>query len=129
MARRDEEFTVSIPVEGEDQPLRGKFRIKLKLSMAEMLSMDALRRQLLGPSPDGASTEAAVLAHAVSKIRTFALETPSWWKDAQDGLGFDDINVPLLILSELNKIEKTYLDGLTKKAEAAASELKAEVVK
>lgn len=126
MAKRDEEFVVNIPVVGEEA-LRGKFKVKLRLSYAEMLAMDAMRRTLLGPNPDGADQLVAVIAHAVSKIRTHATVVPSWWKDADNGLGFEDINVVLAVLAELNKVEKAYNDEITAAAGTASEALKKEI--
>lgn len=123
MSKREDEFVVNIPQLGEE-PLRGKFRVKLKLSYREILGMDALRRQLLGPGGNEADGMATVIASGIAKIRTHALETPSWWKDAEEGLGFDDINVVLTVLQELNKVEQAALDELKKAAEGATQDLK-----
>lgn len=123
-----DEFVVAIP-QAEGPELRGRFRIKTKLSMAEVLSQDSLRRQLLGPAPDGAAAEAAVLAHAIARIRTHALETPSWWKENGEGLGFEDINVPVIVLNELEKTLAGNRAGAAKKSEAVAQDLKSEVMK
>jgi len=117
------EFTVNIPVSGQD-PFRGKFRVKVKLSYREILSMDALRRQLLGPGGNEADGLASLIASSVAKIRTHAIETPSWWKDNENGLGFEDIEVVLGVLTELNKVEKDHLEGLQKAAEEARKDLK-----
>lgn len=123
MNRKVAEFTVTIPVEG-DEPLRGKFKINVKLSYREILAMDALRRQLLGPLSGEADGMATLIASAVAKIRTHAIETPGWWKDAGQGMDFDDLGVVLTILEEIQKIEKSHLEDLQKAAEKAAEALK-----
>ena len=124
MAKNETEFAVTIPLGEGEEPLRGKFKVKIKLSYRDILNMDAQRRQLLGPGGGEADGMAALIASAVSKIRTHALDTPSWWRDAENGLGFDDINIVLTILNELNKVEKDYLDDLKKAAEKAVEDLK-----
>lgn len=123
-----DEFVVTIP-QAEGPELRGRFRIKTKLSMAEVLGQDAMRRQLLGPAPDGAAAEAAVLAHAIAKIRTYVLETPSWWKENGEGLGFEDINAPVIVLNELEKALAANRAEAAKKSEVISQDLKAEVKK
>jgi len=123
MNRKTAEFTVTIPVEG-DEPLRGKFKINVKLSYREMLAMDAMRRQLLGPLSGEADGMAALIASAVSKIRTHAIDTPSWWKEAGNGIDFDDMTVVLTVLEEIQKVEKTHLEEIQKAAEKAAEALK-----
>lgn len=123
------DVVINIPVEEDEMPLRGKFTIKTKLSMAEILGQDAIRRQLLGPNPDGVGAEAAAVAYAVSKIRTYTTDAPSWWKDADEGLKFEDINIPLIILGELDKALAAETAKLSKKATAATEVLKKEVAK
>lgn len=123
MNRKTAEFTVSIPVEG-DEPLRGKFKINVKLSYREILAMDQMRRQLLGPLSGEADGMAALIASAVAKIRTHAIETPGWWKESNQGMDFEDITVVLAILDEINKIEKSHLEDLQKAAEKATESLK-----
>jgi len=121
--KNEAEFAVSIPVEGEE-PLRGKFKVKIKLSYRDILNMDSTRRSLLGPQagePDGI---AALIASGLAKIRAHTIDAPSWWSSADHGLAFDDINVVLNVLTELNKVEKDYLEDLKVRAEKAAVELK-----
>jgi len=129
MARNETEFSVNIPVPGEE-PFRGKFRVKVRLSYRDILAMDGLRRQLLGPLNGGeADGVAQLIASAVAKIRTHATETPSWWTDNGAGLDFEDINVVLSVLEELKKVETEYYDRLKKDASEAATELKKGEVK
>jgi hypothetical protein len=124
MAKKNEsEFSVTIPVPDEE-PLRGKFRVKVKLSYRDILNMDSIRRQLLGPNGGEADGMAALVASGLAKIRTHSLETPSWWKEAGDGLEFEDINVVLSVLTEINNIEKEHLAEVQKAADKAVEELK-----
>jgi hypothetical protein len=113
-----ESFVVCIPVEGEE-PLRGKFTVKVKLSVREMLEMDQVRRGLLGPQAGEPDALAAYMASNLARIRTHATETPSWWKEAGNGLEFDDINVIMAVSQELDKVEKSHLADLKARAEKA----------
>lgn len=103
--RKTVDFTVNIPVPGED-PLRGKFSCKTKLSYREMLEQDAIRRQLLGPAGGEPDPVVALISGAVAKIRVHCSETPSWWKENGQGMDFDDINILLAVLNEVNRVEK-----------------------
>jgi len=123
MAKNEAEFTVNIPVEGEE-PLRGKFRVKVKLSYKDILNMDSIRRQLLGPQGGEADGMAALIASSLAKIQVHTLESPSWWKSANNGLEFDDINVVLAVITEINKVEKDHVAALAKAAEDAVEKLK-----
>jgi hypothetical protein len=122
MARKTAEFVVNLPVEGEEN-LRGKFKVNVKLSLREILEEDALRRSLLGPQGGEIGGMAALVAGTIAKIQTHAIETPSWWKDSDGGLGFDDVRIILGIGAELNKTTKSHLEDIQKAAAAAAAEL------
>jgi hypothetical protein len=122
MARKTAEFVVSIPVEGEEN-LRGKFKVNVKLSLREILEMDALKRSLLGPQGGEVGGMAQLVAGTIARIQTHAVETPSWFKDANCGLDFDDVNVVLAIGAELNKVEKSHLEDIQKAASKAAEAL------
>lgn len=120
---RDAEFAVNIPIQGEE-PLVGKFRVKKKLSYRDILQMDSTRRQLLGPQGGEADGLASVIASGIAKIRTHVIDAPSWWKGSNEGLDFEDVAVVLAIVSEINKVENDYYDGLKKSAEEAEAKLK-----
>ena len=122
MARKQAEFVVSIPVEGEEN-LRGKFKVNVKLSLREILEMDAMRRSLLGPQGGEVGGMAALVAGTIARIQTHAVETPSWWKDSDNGLGFDDVNIILAVGAELNKVEKSHLEDIQKAAAKAGEAL------
>jgi hypothetical protein len=123
MKRNEAEFIVNIPQDGEE-PLRGKFRVKVKLSYREILNMDSIRRQLIGPGGGEADGMATLVSSGLAKIRTHVIDAPSWWKDSNEGLDFDDIKVVLTILDEINKVERDHLADLAKRAEKATEELK-----
>lgn len=124
MQRKTAEFIVSIPTGGDT--LRGKFRVKVKLTYREILEMDSVRRQLQGPQGGDVDPLAALVASSLAKINTHIMDgdCPSWWKDANNGLDFDDLNIILEVAKELNKVEKAHLDDLKKLSDKAAELLK-----
>jgi hypothetical protein len=115
------EFVVSIPTNGE--VLKGKFKVKVRLSFRERLRMDELRRSLLGAKSAEASAEAEGLAAALAKIQVHMIEAPSWWKDNGNGLEFEDPNIVLSVLEEVTKAEQEYLAGLKKDGDSARADL------
>lgn len=126
MRKNEEEFVVNVTTK-DGENLRGKFRVKVKLSLRDMLGMDAMRRSLLGPQTGEPDQVAFLIASGTAKIRAHALETPSWWKDSNDGLDLDDIDVLVSVLTELNKVEKEYQDRNKKSAEDGMETLKEQV--
>lgn len=117
------EFTVTIPVPGEE-PLRGKFKVKTNLSYRDLLNMDAMRRQLLGSQGGDPSDVASLISSGLAKIRTHVVESPSWWRDADNGLEFDDVGVILAVLNEVTKAEAEAAKELQDAANKASEALK-----
>jgi hypothetical protein len=115
------EFVVSISY--NEETLKGKFKVKTRLSFRERLRMDEIRRSLLGPSSTEASMEANGIASALAKVQVHLIESPSWWKTNSNGLDFEDPNVVLTVFEELNKAEDAYLKGLKKEGDEAREEL------
>lgn len=124
--QKTEEFTVSIPTSDGDT-LRGKFKIKLRLSHRDRLQMDEIRRNLLGTKSSEASQEAYGLASALAKIQVHLLDAPSWWKENSNGLDFEDDEVVLAVLEGLTKVENEYRAKIQKEADEARGDLKKEL--
>jgi hypothetical protein len=120
------EFVVNINLPS-DETLRGKFKAKIKLSYRDILSMDAMRRSYLGAQPGEPDGVASTIAMALAKINTHCVETPSWWKEAGNGLDFEDLDVVLTVYQELQKVENEYLKKLKKEAVDAGEALKKDV--
>lgn len=122
------EFTVSINC-SDGEVLRGKFKVKLRLSHKDRLQMDEIRRNLLGIKSSEASPEANGLASALAKIQVHLIDAPSWWKDGGNGLEFEDDEVVLEVLEGLTKVEGEYLAEIKKSAGEAREELKTDLKK
>jgi len=125
--QKTEEFTVSIPTSDGDT-LRGKFKIKLRLSHRDRLQMDEIRRSLLGTKSSEASQEAYGLATALAKIQVHLIDAPSWWKENSNGLDFEDDEVVLRVLEALTKVESDYQAKIKKDADEARGDLKKEIL-
>ena len=123
-----DEFTVA--VNGNDgEVLRGKFKIKVKLSVKDRLRIDEIRRGILGGKSSEADGEADSLARALGKIQVHIIESPQFWKDHENGLAFEDLDPVLKVLEQITKIEATYYEAKAKEAEAAKEELKNDLLK
>jgi hypothetical protein len=87
--------------------------------------MDALRRDLLGASPDGQvpTIEAQGTARVFSKIWTHLLESPDWWKAQGGGLDLPDEEPIMKVLEEIQNREKEANLSLQKKAEESKKAL------
>lgn len=123
-----EEFVVA--VNGNlGESLRGKFKIKVKLSVKDRLRIDEIRRNILGSKSGEADPEADTLARALGKIQVHVIESPQFWKDHENGLAFEDLEPVLKVLEEIQKVETKYFEEKAKDAEEAKKELKADLPK
>jgi hypothetical protein len=123
MAKKNEdEFVVSITTD-EGEELRGKFKVKVKPSYRDILNMDAARRSLLGPQGGDVDALAALIASNLAEIQTMSVEVPSWWKDAKNGLDFDDINVIIKVAEGLHGVQKAHLKTVQDEAAKAKEDL------
>lgn len=121
------EFTISVIGETTGETLRGKFRAKKRLTHLDRLQRDQIRRDLLGAtSPGTASAEAQSLALGLADLRVRLTETPTWWKDSNDGLDLADENALVAVYEGAQKVEQEARLAVQKAAEAAAEALKKE---
>jgi hypothetical protein len=109
--------------------LHGRFKIKTRLSNRDSLKLDEIRRSLLGEKSDMANENINGLASVLAKIAVNVVESPSWWKDSNNGLDLEEQGPVMDVFEAVLKAEKDYADDLKKKAEAAKSVLEPELAK
>lgn len=114
-----------IDIEGDVTGHRydGTFKTKPILTHAEQLSRDIVMRDLLGPNPKDSSIRAVSQAGIIAEIRVRCVETPSWWKDARDGLGLYDENVLATVFDKIQEIDVKWKADIKTKAEEAKQKL------
>lgn len=121
------ETTYAMSVEGSvtGEQYRGAFKFKIRLSHRDTLRQDALRRDLLGPNPEGQlpSQAADSTSRVFSKIWIHLLDAPDWWKAKGNGLDLDDEEPVMDLLNQIQTKEKEANLALQKKAEEAKKAL------
>ena len=85
-----ESFTVDHTGPESGTQYKHQFRARMKLSTADRLRQDEIRRATLGSFPDNPTQYVALLAHALSEltVRLDAKSIPEWYKaplDLPDG--------------------------------------------
>lgn len=100
-----------------------KFRAKEKLSWADQLAIDRMRRELLGPLGGEADLNVQQRAQVIAELTFRLTEFPEWWKNAHNGLDLVDDNVVLKVYEEAQRIRKEYLDRMKAKGEEAKKKL------
>lgn len=129
MSSNSESFTVDVVGENTEQPWKGLFKTKLRLSHRDYLRQDEIRRGLLGEKPENASPRAANTADLFSFISVHLLEAPQWWTMNQDGLALEDDNVIGEVYSRIVEKKAEAAKKAKEKAEADLKELSKPAVK
>lgn len=127
----DNDFSVTINSKGTNtgKVWPGTFEVKIRLSMADYIAMDRMRRELLGPvAPEYASPRAANIAEIFSELSVRIVKRPpEWWTESRNGLDLED-DEPARDLYDAIKVKLTAIsEAQTAKAEAARKELAASV--
>ena len=126
MANIPVEFTINVTGETTGETFKGVFKAKPRLSHRDTLLQDQMRRDLLGPKPEAAGQAAVANSLVFSKVWIHLLETPSWWKEAGNGVDLLDESPVVAVYDQLTKIEKEAMEAAKKDGEEAAKTLKKE---
>lgn len=110
-----------VDIEGETTGTRwtGNFEAKIRLSHADELQRDRLRREYLGPNPEQASERAKDQANILSQLAVRVTKAPLWWSENRGGLDLCDDSVIAEVFAQAVRVEKETLDEVRKKAEEA----------
>ncbi len=120
------EFAVNETGEFTGNQYPGTFKIKLRLSHRDRLRLDQMRRELLGPSPDGQPPliEAANTAEIFSYLWTRIISAPSWWVNAGNGIDLEDNKVVSVVYAKTVEKVNEAIEALNKKGDEAKEDLK-----
>ena len=115
----------SVDVEGSmtKNSYKGVFKIRPLLSHRDKLRRDELKRQLIGATPDGTGVAALRTAEIFSKIWVHLTESPSWWRDAGNGLDLIDEEPVVAVIDKIVEMEQEVMGGISKEGEEAKKEL------
>ena len=104
---------------------KGIFEVKTKLTRAERFQADQMRRQILGPSPEGTPPLPALQTEAfiLGQLAAHVVKAPKWWTDTgNNGLDLDESSVIFALydkvlesISKENKALKDEADKTLKK--------------
>lgn len=116
-------FTIRVTGEVTGTEYVGTFKIKPILHQADQLARDSMVRDLLGSRPDGAAPRAISQAFILAEIQIRSLETPNFWKEAQNGLKLYDEAPMTAAYDKIQEAEKNWRDDVKKKADEARAAL------
>lgn len=94
----------------------GEFEVRVRLSHRDELRLDQVRRELLGTSPEHASSDAAARARVFATLRVRLVDYPDWWAASGFGLDLLDENVIVELYEQSIRVanearQKTLDDG------------------
>ena len=129
----DTTASISISTVGKKtgKPYNGVFVAKMVKSQRDEFLADAVRREILGPSPEGTYPAPKLQgdAYILGQLRVRLLQFPDWWKDSQFGLDLEDDNVAQEILAAILKRESDATASLKTEVDSALKELKSKTKK
>jgi hypothetical protein len=99
-----ETFSLNVVGDATKTTWAGEFTVKTKLSWRDQLNMDKMRRELLGPDPQGASQDAVAQAVILSELAARLTDAPKWWTESKGGIDLYDDNVLTAIYEKVRKI-------------------------
>lgn len=105
-------FSISVKGDESGKLYEGDFEVKTILTLRERAIADEVRRNILGSSPEMASTQVATFAFSAGQLYVRITEAPQWFQSAgQGGIELPDFNV----------IEEIFLKALQKEDERKRS--------
>jgi hypothetical protein len=123
MAQSNEtSFSVNLKAESGDSYV-GTFKIRKRLSHAQNLRKDALRRELLGDSPAAATQDVLMSSLILATCQAHIIESPNWWSKSNGGLDLLDQEPLVEVFNKINEAQQKEAEGLQTKAEEAVKEL------
>ena len=118
------EFSITVIGTTTGNTYAGKFKAKPKLSHADQMRRDRVRREFLGPNGNEATSRAQSQAEVFSDLMVTLVETPEWWLATDNGTALFDDNVIKEILDNVERIRREAADEVQRGAEAAVPVIK-----
>jgi hypothetical protein len=116
-------FTIDVTGSITGETYKGAFKARPRLSHRDQLKRDQFRRELLWGDGAGAGGCANNISQIFAKIWVHLAESPSWWKDAANGLDLTDEEPIVAVYEQILKLESEAIAAIKAKAEEAKKEL------
>jgi hypothetical protein len=117
-------FQISMVGSESQETLKGEFKVKTIITPRDILRADSTNRELLGMNPENASQAARATAFMLSQLSIRILESPSWWREAGNGVDLEDMNVINEVFSKTMDAESQRKEATNKAAEEVVQKIK-----
>lgn len=118
------QFRISVVGDKSGETYIGDFSCLRRLSHRTELAKDRYYRELLGPHPETATKRAQSQADIISDLSACLISTPTWWKEAGNGLDLVDDNLLQSVWNETVRIRVDAVNEVQEKAKSADTKLK-----
>lgn len=121
------EMTFDFKEKGMDTglPYEGSFTVKCVLTISDKHTLELEKTRLMADTANP-SNGLAGISLTLSEVRARIISAPGWWKDCDYGAGLLDENILIRLFDECVRCETKWRETLSKKAEVAADENKAQ---
>jgi len=107
--------------------LEGDFQFKAEVTRREAFQADSIRRNVIGPIPQGQDVPPMLQAEAymIGQLAIHITDAPEWWLKSEDGLQFSDDGVVVSVFDKLTEMQQEIKEKLGEKAGSLAANAKA----
>jgi len=118
-------FSISVTGEDSGKPYSGDFTVKTMITRRERFQADAIRRDIIGPVPEGQSVVPSLQTEAFihGQLAVRLMDSPKWWVDAGNGLDLEDYNVILTVYDKVIELDNAKMADMQKESEEALKKL------
>lgn len=118
-------FSISEVGETSGKSYVGEFKVKTVLTRRELFRIDAVRREIIGPSPEGSVVPADLQleAHMHAHLQIRVIKAPQWWAECGNGLDIEDLDIIAKLFGFMIREENKGKTALKKEAEQALEKL------
>ena len=121
---------ISIDVKGgSGENYKGVFEVKTSLTRSDRFRADQIRRQIIGPTPDGTAPLPALQteAYMTGVVAVRVIKGPKWWEDSNNGLDLEDPEVVLALFDKMLELDEKKNQSLKEEAGKTLQKLKKKV--
>jgi len=124
--RTDRQISIKIVGKKSGDTFKGEFTLKGSLTRRDMFRADAIRREIIGPSPENGEAAPSLQSEAfvTGQVGVRILKGPTWWETSDMGQNLEDPNIIFALYDDILKDEEDQLKEIEGEADSAKEVLK-----
>lgn len=117
-------FDIHVVGDTTGQTWTGTFKAKDKLSFRDQITIDRIRRDLLGPNATGADPEIIAQVTVLAELAVRIIDAPNWWRESKQGTELHDTNVLMELYTAAMKVQDDAMARIREAGEKAKQDLR-----